>query len=126
METTNSTNSYLMNFWIPMVGHSIRRSDSKDIVRITEGPLDNAGVQFIADGEVIFIQDYEWLPGVNDIIALCNRLGLDTVGDQLQHKKQFFPLPKTVKEGESTIRTFRQLMLVQGKDILTQTQQTMQ
>jgi hypothetical protein len=115
-ETEEEARQYIENFWIPAVGSHVRfRKSKSELLYQIQGMDENYPEQITLRGwgHIAFLQDLEWVPDETEIALLLQRIGIKIIdNDVVQLGKAFGPMPKKYTEVSETLRTFRQVQLL--------------
>jgi hypothetical protein len=109
--------AYLENFWDHRIGSLIETPSG--LRRVAEiDPTYPEQVRLEGDSHISYIQDFNWHPENQELDGILQRLGIAVYQDSIGLRQSFLQRPTTWAEYAQAIRTFRNLGLLHGEDLL--------
>ncbi len=109
--------TYLQNFWKPIVGHQIMYKGKAATITFIDSKYPEQVKVKEAD-EIVWLQDHAWKPRIEDMLQVLTDFGCVTYNNIIRvGRRSWKGIPKDIKEYAQLIREIRLVFHTEiGKD----------
>jgi hypothetical protein len=118
MEDIENYATYLMNFWKPKAGDTIKLNGDGEVYKIESIFPDADSQVLLSNNTIAFLQDCDWLPTMEDCFNIVKSFGVVVTKDSVKLGKTWYPLTQSVQEFPDLIRNIRWNGYVRGDEIM--------